>query len=88
MAGREELTVEVCRERAEAFRSKADSEAKNEKKDLSLALGDSWKAIADGLALLTPNSATLCGGCAGDLARAQPIATCLLTGPAAPCSNV
>jgi hypothetical protein len=54
MADRENLTVEVCRERANAFREKAQSELANEKKDLYLALADSWKAIADGLALLNP----------------------------------
>ena len=47
-----ELTVEICRERAKAFHAKAEAEP--DKKDLYLALADSWKAIADGLALLNP----------------------------------
>ena len=50
----EKLTVEICRERANAFRAKAESEPGNDKKNLYLALAESWKAIADGLALLNP----------------------------------
>ena len=49
----EKLTVEICRERAKAFRAKAEAEPVNTKKDLYLALAESWKAIADGLGLLT-----------------------------------
>ena len=54
----EELTVEACHERAKAFRAKAESEPDNNKKNLYLALADSWKAIADGLAMLNPKQGT------------------------------
>ena len=49
---REKLTVESCRERAEAFRAKAAAESREEKKGLYLALADSWSSIASGLATL------------------------------------
>ena len=52
-AERENLTVEVCRERAEAFRAKAVAEPREEKKGLYLALAESWTAIAAGLATLS-----------------------------------
>jgi hypothetical protein len=50
----EKLTVETCRERAKAFQAKAESEPRTDKKNLYLALADTWKAIADGLAILNP----------------------------------
>ena len=46
------LTTEVCRQRAEAFRAKAAAEPREEKKGLYLALVESWNAIAAGLAIL------------------------------------
>ena len=49
---REDLTVETCRQRAEAFRAKAAGEPREEKKGLYLALAESWSAIAAGLATL------------------------------------
>lgn len=52
-AERENLTVETCRQRAEAFRAKAAAEPREEKKGLYLALAESWNAIAAGLATLS-----------------------------------
>ena len=52
-AKRENLTVETCRQRAEAFRAKAAAAPTEEKKGLYLALAESWSAIAAGLAMLS-----------------------------------
>ena len=52
-AERENLTVEVCRQRAEAFRAKAAAEPTEEKKGIYLALAESWSAIAAGLGLFS-----------------------------------
>ena len=54
-ADREPVTVEICRQRAEAFRAKAAAEPGEEKKGLYLALAESWSAIAAGLATLSQN---------------------------------
>jgi hypothetical protein len=53
LAEREKLTVETCRQRAEAFRAKAAAEPSEAKKGLYLALAESWSAIAAGLATLS-----------------------------------
>ena len=52
-AERENLTVETCRQRAEAFRAKAATELTEQKKGIYLALAESWSAIAAGLGLLS-----------------------------------
>jgi len=49
----ENLTVETCRQRAEAFRAKAAAELTEEKKGIYLALAESWSAIAAGLETLS-----------------------------------
>jgi hypothetical protein len=44
---REKLTVEICRERATAFRASAAAEPNDTKKELYLALADAWTAMAE-----------------------------------------
>jgi hypothetical protein len=44
---RETLTVEICRERARAFRTGAAAEPNDMKKELYLALADAWTAMAE-----------------------------------------
>jgi hypothetical protein len=52
-ADREPVTIEICRQRAEAFRAKAAAKPSEEKKGLYFALAESGCALAAGLATLS-----------------------------------
>ena len=45
----EEATVEICRERAEAFRVRAAAEPDKARKGLYVTLAESWDAMAESL---------------------------------------